>query len=166
MLATARAAFHALPGPGAVLRATEAAAQWAGGRLLDEVGKRVDLTPLVAQVVDLDSLVADLDVDAIARRLDVDAVAGRLDVDAVARRLDIDAVTDRLDLVALVETVIAEIDLPAIIRDSTGSVASSTVRGVRMQSVSGDEAIARAVDRLRLRGRHRPVPEPRADGVT
>ena len=124
----ARAAQDAVAVAGAM-------AAWAS----DQVSRHVDLTPLVKQIVDLDSLISDV---------------------------DIDAVTDRLDLVALVETVIAEIDLPAIIRDSTGSVASSTVRGVRMQSVSGDEAIARAVDRLRLRGRHRPVPEPRADGVT
>ncbi len=157
MLGLARAAVHALPTPRTALHAAEAVAQWAGGRLLEEIGTRVDLTPLVARVVDLDSLVAGLDVDA---------VAGRLDVDAVAARLDIDAVTDRLDLVTLVEKVIVEIDLPGIIRDSTGSVASSTVRGVRMQSVSGDEAVARAVDRLRLRGRHRTVPEPRLDGGT
>ncbi len=173
MLGVVRAVVHALPGPGDALRVAESLLGRAGGRLVDEVGKHVDLTPLVAQVVDLDSLVASVDIDAVARRLDVDAVAGRIDldaaagridVDAVARRLDLDAVMDRLDLVTLVQEIIAEIDLPGIIRDSTGSVASSTVRGVRMQSVSGDEAVARAVDRLRLRGRHRRVPDPIADG--
>lgn len=167
MLGLVRATVHALPGPGSALGAARRAAESVLGRAADrvvrELGEHVDLTPLVRQVVDLDALVAGLDVDAVARRLDVDAVATRLDVDAVARRLDVDAVVDRVDLVALVQEVIAEIDLPGIIRDSTGSVASSTVRGVRMQSVSGDEAVARAVDRLRLRGRHRMVPEPRAN---
>ena len=58
---------------------------------------------------------------------------------------------ENVDVVALAEEVIAEIDLPEIIRDSTGAMASDTLLGVRMQSISGDDAIARAVDRLRLR---------------
>ncbi|KRF37423.1 hypothetical protein [Nocardioides sp. Soil805] len=174
MLGLVRAAVRTLPGPGRVIDAGRRTAGSVLGRAADrlvrEVGEHVDLTPLVRRVVDLDALVAGVDIDAIARRLDVDAVARRLDVDAVVTRVDVDAiagrldigaVVDRLPLVDLAQGVIDEIDLPGIIRDSTGSVASSTVRGVRMQSVSGDEAVARAVDRLRLRGRHRQVPEPR-----
>ena len=45
------------------------------------------------------------------------------------------------------------IDLPAIIRDSTGSMASETVRGVRMTGVSADDALSRAVDRALFRRR-------------
>ncbi len=60
-------------------------------------------------------------------------------------------VKQNVDVVTLAEEVIAEIDLPAIIRDSTGAVASDTLLGVRMQSISADEAIGRAMDRLRLR---------------
>jgi hypothetical protein len=62
-----------------------------------------------------------------------------------------DAVLKRIDLAGLAEGVIAEVDLAEIIRQSTGSVASDTVRGVRMQSISGDEAVGRAVGRLRVR---------------
>ena len=68
---------------------------------------------------------------------------------------------ENVDVVALAEEVIAEIDLPEIIRDSTGAIASDTLLGVRMQSISGDDAIARAVDRLRLRLTRGAVP-PRA----
>jgi hypothetical protein len=60
-------------------------------------------------------------------------------------------VKQNVDVVTLAEEVIAEIDLPAIIRDSTGAVASDTLLGVRMQSISADAAIGRAMDRLRLR---------------
>jgi hypothetical protein len=60
-------------------------------------------------------------------------------------------VQENVDVVTLAEEVIAEIDLPAIIRDSTSAVASDTVLGVRMQSISADEAIGRAMNRLRLR---------------
>jgi hypothetical protein len=138
----------------------------------------LDLTQIVTEYVDLDRVVAEVDLDAAVRRVDLDAIAMRLDVDAVidrldlteivkrgvdvdavvatvdldaaAARLDVDAVIDRVDLVALVEQVIAAIDLPEIIRESTGSVASESLRGVRMQSISGDDAIARLVERVRV----------------
>jgi hypothetical protein len=67
-------------------------------------------------------------------------------------------VQQNVDVVTLAEEVIAEIDLPAIIRDSTGAVASDTLLGVRMQSISGDEAIGRAMHRLRLRLARRTAP--------
>jgi hypothetical protein len=60
-------------------------------------------------------------------------------------------VQENVDVVVLAEEVIAEIDLPSIIRDSTGAVASDTLLGVRMQSIFADEAIAQAMDRFRLR---------------
>jgi hypothetical protein len=139
--------------------------------------RRVDLTALVEQHVDLDRVVAGVDLDtavqgvdldAVASRLDVEAVVSRLDlteivrrqvdldalvagvdIDAVAARLDVEAVIHSIDLAGLANEVIAAVDLPEIIRESTGSVASDTLRGVRMQSISGDQALARAIDRLR-----------------
>jgi hypothetical protein len=79
-------------------------------------------------------------------------------------RLDLDALIDRIDLVGLAEGVIAEVDLPEIIRESTSSVASDTVRGVRMQGISGDEALGRAVGRLRLRRGRTAAATPSVDG--
>jgi hypothetical protein len=61
--------------------------------------------------------------------------------------------------------VLAEIDLPEIIRESTGAMASDTVRGVRMQTISADDAVGRAVDRLRLRRARRVAAEPPPPGV-
>ena len=141
--------------------------------------RSLDLTRIVTEYVDLDRIVEEVDLDAAVRRVDLDAIAMRLDVDAVidrldlteivrrgvdvdavvatvdldaaAARLDVDAVIDRVDLVGLAREVIAAIDLPEIIRESTGSMASETLRGVRMQSISGDDAIARVVERVRLR---------------
>ena len=171
-------------------------AEDAVARLLDllvpvvavEVLRRLDLTTVVKQYVDLDAIVAGVDLDAVASRLDVlavverldltalvqqrvdlnaivagvdlDAIASRLDVDAVAARLDVDAVIDRLDLAAIAEEVIAAVDLPAIIRESTGSMASETVRGARMQGIAADEAVGRVVDRLLLRRGHRRTQAP------
>jgi hypothetical protein len=154
--------------------------------------RRIDLTETVKRYVDLDSIVAEVDLDAAAVRLDLDALLGRLDLtkmvkervdlddlvatvdldtvvarldlDAVLVRLDVDALIDRIDLVGLAEGVIAEVDLPEIIRESTSSVASDTVRGVRMQGISGDEALGRAVGRLRLRRRRRAAAALSVDG--
>ncbi|MFF5991843.1 hypothetical protein [Prauserella flavalba] len=51
-------------------------------------------------------------------------------------------VVRRLDLATLATQVAAEIDLPEIIRVSTGSVTAETVRDVRVQAMRADEAVA------------------------
>ncbi len=153
-------------------------------RLLDQwtpliaelVISRLDLTGIVirhvnidevVQAVDLDAVVASLDIDAVVQRVDLDAAVAGVDLDAVVRgvdinaiagRLDIGAVVERVDVVAIVEEVIAEIDLPAIIRGSTGSIASESVRSARMTGISADEAISRALERHLFRRRRAPTP--------
>ena len=73
--------------------------------------------------------------------------------DAIIARIDIDAIVNRIDLVAIVNTVIDEIDLPGIIRESSGGMASDAVLDVRMRSIEADETVNRIVDRiLRRRG--------------
>ncbi|HEY9375937.1 MAG TPA: hypothetical protein VIQ02_02440 [Jiangellaceae bacterium] len=119
--------------------------------VVERVLERLPLTELVKQHVDIDALVA---------AVDLDAVVARIDIDAIARRIDIDAIIARIDLVGLADEVIDGIDLPEIIRESTGTVASEVVRGVRMQSIDADEAIARVVDRLFLRRRRRATDAP------
>jgi len=126
---------------------------------LDEVAQRLDVDA-VAGRLDLDAVVARVDLDAIARRLDLNGLMETVDLDAVAARLDVDAVIDRVDLIELARTVVAGIDLPEIIRDSTGAVASDTMREVRMQGISGDDAVARVVDRLLLRHHRRDGGRP------
>jgi hypothetical protein len=157
-----------------------------------EVVRRLDLTELIREHVDLDALVRAVDLDAAARGLDLDAVVDRLDVaavvdrvdldsaaagldvDAVAARIDVDAVLDRIDLTAivldrvdlgaLVDAVLARVDLaalavdvidavdlPEIIRESTGALSSDAVRGARLQGIAADEAVGRLRDRLLLR---------------
>src|SRR3954451_9634329 len=127
-----------------------------------EVIDRVDIDAVVRQVdvdailerVDLDRLIARIDLDAVADRIDLDRLIARIDLDAVVARVDLEAVVDRLDVVGLAEEVIDEIDLPEIIRGSTGSMASQVVRDARMQSIGADEAVAGLVDRLlRRRGK-------------
>ncbi len=130
------------------------------------------LTDLIRQNLDLDVLIADVDLDAVAAGIDIDAVAARIDLDAILDRVDltnlvkdrvdldaivgsvdIDAVIDRIDLAALAQEVIAAVDLPEIIRQSSGSLALETVRSVRMQSIEADRAVERVISRLLPRRR-------------
>jgi hypothetical protein len=94
-------------------------------------------------------------------RNDLDALLDRLLpalLSEMMRHVDVtELLQENVDVVNLAQEVIAEIDLPEIIRDSTGAMASDTLLGVRMQSISGDDALARAMDRLRLRLGRRTV---------
>jgi hypothetical protein len=144
-------------------------------QIVDALLDQIDLTWLVAERVDLDELVARVDVDQIASRLDIDKVltrvdiddvasrvdvealvakvdlddvAARIDVDAVAARLDVDAFLERVDLAGLARYVVDEIDLPELIRQSTGTVAAGSVRSARMQGIEADAAVERLVGRV------------------
>jgi hypothetical protein len=79
----------------------------------------------------------------VIRYVDLDRIVAGIDVNAVARRIDVDA-------------LLAAADLPEIIRESTGTLASDTVRRARMRGIAADEA----VDRLRNRLLRRDVRPP------
>ena len=141
---------------------------------VEAVLDRLDLTELVIRRVDLDRVAQHLDVEAVLDRLDLtelvmsrvdlDRIAGSLDIEAIAYRLDLTALAERIDLIGLAEQVIVGIDLPQIIRDSTGSVASEGIAGVRMQGMEADQALAHFVDRLLRRRPRRSQLEQGPDG--
>ncbi|WP_051266996.1 hypothetical protein [Nakamurella lactea] len=141
---------------------------------LDAAVARVDLDRIVARV-DIEQIIAGLDLDAVAeridlmrqldrvdlnevaKRIDINALAGSIDLNSLARRIDldplvatvdIDAVIARVDLVGLASVVIDAIDLPAIIRDSTGALSSETVRGFRTHTRNADDLVSGFVGRL------------------
>ena len=131
---------------------------------VDSVVARADLDRAVAGVdigaiidrVDVDAVVARADLDRAVAGVDIGAILDRVDVDAVVARADFDAVVAKLDLIALAEYVVEGIDLPGIIRSSTGSMASEGLREVRRQGLGADERVAHVVDRLL----HRPERTP------
>jgi hypothetical protein len=85
-------------------------------------------------------------------------VAGRLDTTALVHQyVDLEAIAADVDVVGLVKEVLADLDLPELIRESSGAMASESVRELRLQGISGDDAIGRAVARLR---RRRPTTRP------
>ena len=121
-------------------------------RLVDKVDvarvvDRVDLDA-VAAGLDLDALVARVDVTRVIDRVDLDAVVDRVDLDRAVERVDIDQVIARTDVAGIARYVVREIDLPGLLRMSTGTVTSDMVRGVRDQGADADRAVERVVDRL------------------
>ena len=115
--------------------------------LVDAVVDRLDLTDLVLEQVDLRAVISSIDLDEIVGRVNVMAIVDGLDIDAVAARVDVQKIIDRLDLVAIADGVIEELDLAAIIRGSTETMAAETVDGIRVQGLHADRFVARVVDR-------------------
>ena len=126
---------------------------------IDAIVRQVDIDAIVRQV-DIAAIVDRVDIDAIAKRIDLDAIVERIDIDAIVSRIDLDAIVDRMDIVGLAEEIVNGIDLPEIIRESTGTMASEVVRDARMQSIGADVAIARLVDRVIRRRRARRTDAP------
>lgn len=78
----------------------------------------------------------------------ITAVAVEL-TNRVLDELDINAlVRARVDLIGLADEVVAGIDLPAIIRESTGSVTADVMDDVRTQGERADDAVSGIVDRI------------------
>jgi hypothetical protein len=132
---------------------------------LDAVMGRVDLGAVLSRVdldavmgrVDLDAVLSRVDLNEVASRIDIDAILQRVEPDAVVARVDLDAVVERLDLAALSREVIEAIDLPEILRQSSGAVSSQAARVVRAEGMNADDSVARFVDRV-LRRSHPVTP--------
>ena len=122
---------------------------------LDAIVRRVDIEAIV-RTLDLDAIVDRVDLDRIASHLDLDAIMQRVEPDAIVARVDVEAVLDRLDLAAIARQVIDAIDLPGILRQSTGAVSSQAARVVRTEGMNADESVARFIDRV-LRRPHQQV---------
>jgi hypothetical protein len=104
-----------------------------------------ELTNAILDRVDLTQIAID--------HLDIERIVDTIDLDAIVERVDLDAVIRRVDLAGIATEVIGEIDLPELIRESTGAVTSETVRTVRLGSAELDRLLGRVVDRLLNRKR-------------
>jgi hypothetical protein len=117
--------------------ASEEAASSFVARILPEI------TSAVLDKLDLTQIAID--------HLDIDRILDTVDLDAVIERVDLNAAIHRVDLAGIATEVIGEIDLPELIRESTGAVTSETVRVVRMRSAEADLFMGRIIDRLLMR---------------
>lgn len=90
---------------------------------------------------------------------ELDAMMGAV-ANNVAARIDVDAIIARIDLGGIARRLIDEIDLPEIIRASSGTMASETVLGMRMQGIEADDRVRSVVDKMLLRRNSRSVRLP------
>jgi hypothetical protein len=106
----------------------------------------IDLNSLIDRV-DIDRALERIDLNEVVDRIDIERIVARVDVDELAARVDLEAMIERLELVKIAEEVIDELDVGELIRDSTGSMATETVEGIRVQGMNADRFVARLVDR-------------------
>jgi hypothetical protein len=118
---------------------------------------QMDLTALVRERVDVNAIVEDVDLDRIMDRVDVQRVIAKVDIDEVVdsvdierivERVDLTSIIDRLDLGAIAQEVIDDVDLPSIVRESSGALASEGVQTVRVQGMNADRLVSRIVDKV------------------
>lgn len=126
--------WERLPLIGGPLRATRVEATRvtvaAVTRITELVLDRIDLTALVRERVDIEAIIADVDIDAIVADVDIDAIIARI------------------DLIGLADQIIDGVDLPAIIRESTGTVTAEVITDVRTQTARADDVVSGFVDRV------------------
>jgi hypothetical protein len=85
-------------------------------------------------------------------------------VEELVARVDFEAVIDRIDVATIARQVVDDMDLPDLIRDSTGTLASEGVVGLRMQGIEADERVSKIVDKVLLRRNARKTQvQPHAD---
>ena len=122
-----------------------------------------ELATAVLEQLDIATLVDQLPVDAIVAKVDLDALLERVDVDAIVKRVDVGAIIDRVDLGPMVARVLDEVDIGALIRDSTGSITGDVVDGGRVTAMRVDGVIERVSDRILFRKRPRDLAVGRDD---
>jgi hypothetical protein len=130
-------------------------------------------TAVVAQL-DIDSLVSELPIDAIIARVDIDALLDRVDVEKIIERVDVNAIVSRVDVQSIMQRVdiapmadeiISEVDIGAIVRQSTGSITGDAVDGGRLTAMRIDGFVDKVVDKILLRRRARQLAIPGYESV-
>ena len=114
---------------------------------IESIVNRLDLNEIAGRL-DIDGIVAEVDLQAIVDRLDIAAVVSKVDPDPVVARVNFDAAMSQIDLIGIAQRVVDGIDLPGIIRESTGSLATEAVAGVRVQGQAADDAVGQLVGRV------------------
>jgi hypothetical protein len=130
---------------------------------LAEIVGGVDLEAVMREV-DLDAVLTHIDVDAILRQVDIDALLARIDLDGLMSRIDLDALLGRMELGPIVADVLDDVDIGAIVRESTGSISGDAVDGARLTAMRLDSFVGRVADRVLLRGKNDRNPsDPASD---
>ncbi len=128
--------------------------------LVGAVASVIDHTVIAGVNAALDRVVP-IAVNVVVDRIDLtQIVLDRVDIDAIVARANMDEIIDRVPMVDIANYIIDEIDLPKIIRESTGGIATDAVNAARLQSLSLDEFINKIADSIIFRRKGRKVESP------
>ncbi len=127
--------------------------------LVDAIISRIDLTDVVISRVDLRAVV-----ESALDQVDLtQIVVSRVDVDRIVRQANIEDIVDRVPMVQIADYIIEEIDLPQIIRESTGGIAMDAFTSTRFSAARTDDFVAKVIDTVLLRRKGRDVEVLTAD---
>jgi len=91
-------------------------------------------------------------VNAVISRIDInEIVKEHVDVNEIVAQADITPILDRVPMTEIADYVIEEIDLPSLVRESTGGVADGLLGTVRFQALQTDDFVSHIVDRILFR---------------
>lgn len=86
---------------------------------------------------------------AIVSRVDItQIVVDHVDVNKIAAQVELEPIIDRVPITDIADYVVKEIDLPEVIRGSTGGLADQVLQALRFKAIAGDDEVERLVDRL------------------
>lgn len=91
-------------------------------------------------------------VNAVISRIDInEIVKEHVDVNEIVAQADITPILDRVPMAEIADYVIEEIDLPSLVRESTGGVADGLLGTLRFQAIQTDNFVSLIIDRILFR---------------
>jgi hypothetical protein len=132
--------------------------------LLDNVNvegiiDRVDVEKIIDRV-DVEKIIDRVDVEKIIDRVDVDKIIERVDINGIVGRVDMQGIMGKIDIAPMAQEIIAEVDIGAIVRQSTGSITGDAVDGGRVTAMRLDSFVDRVTDRILFRRKPRNLEVP------
>lgn len=95
-------------------------------------------------------------VNAVVSRIDINEIVREyVDVNEIVAQADIAPILDRVPMTEIADYVIEEIDLPSLVRESTGGVADGLLGTLRFQAIQTDNFVSLIVDRILFRKKMR-----------
>jgi hypothetical protein len=130
---------------------------------IDAIVARVNIDALLDNVnvegiidrVDVEKIIDRVDVEKIIDRVDVEKIIDRVDINGIVGRVDLQAIMGKMDIAPMAQEIIAEVDIGAIVRQSTGSITADAVDGGRVTAMRLDGFVDRVTDRILFRRKPR-----------
>jgi hypothetical protein len=129
---------------------------------IDSIVARVNIDALLDNV-NVEGIIDRVDVEKIIGRVDVEKIIERVDVNGIVGRVDVQGIMSKVDIAPMAQEIIAEVDIGAIVRQSTGSITGDAVDGGRLTAMRLDGFVDRIADRILFRHKARSLDVPGYD---